>query len=165
MGIAVATYGGAASATGEGGVINKNLDQIGNLIMLFVLFAVCGWFWPTYRKIQRYEAINHPNARPARNMFWGGVVAMPFWIARIGYGCVYAFNHSTSSLDPVMGSFAVKLVLLFGMWFCASVALCVGGWFGAPRAKADTVVEYLGNGRDEDTRGLTDVEMTVQGKR
>lgn len=162
LGIAVATYAGAPDATGEGGVKNQKLNQIGNLLMLFVLFTVCGWMWPTLRKIRRYDDLCHPNAAAAKNLFWAGVVAMPFWIIRIGYNTLYAFVHD-SGLDPVMGNFAVKVVLLFGMWFCASIALCVGGWRGVAPAKAETTMEYLGT--DDDSRGLTDVEMMVQGKR
>lgn len=166
IGIAMSTFAGAPDATGEGGVKNQTLNQIGNLVMLFVLFAACGWMWPTFRKILRYNTC-HPNAEPARHLFWAGVAATPFGIARIGYNTVYAFVRR-SALDPVMGSFAVKLVLVFGMWVGASVALCVGGWRGVPRSKAGDTVEssYLGGEREhDDMRGLTNVEMVVQGKR
>lgn len=81
-GIAIATYGGAPSATGKGGVANQELSRIGNLMMLWVLFTVCGWMWPTYKKIQRYMGV-HPNARPSLILFWAGVAAMPIWLGRL----------------------------------------------------------------------------------
>lgn len=128
-GIAVATYGGAPSATGKGGVANQELSRIGNLMMLFVLFTVCGWMWPTYKKITHYRrAGHHPNARASLILLWAGVAAMPIWLGRLSYMCIYAFNRQNTSLDPVMGSFAVKM-LLFGTSWGAATALTAGGWF------------------------------------
>ncbi|KAK7710374.1 hypothetical protein SLS64_005959, partial [Diaporthe eres] len=128
-GIAVATYGGAPSATGEGGVTNQQLSRIGNLLMLFVLFTVCGWMWPTYKKITYYRRSgSHPNARAALVLLWAGVAAMPIWLGRLSYMCIYAFNRQSTDLDPVMGSFAVK-ILLFGTLWGAAAALTAGGWF------------------------------------
>ncbi|KAJ0124479.1 integral membrane protein [Diaporthe amygdali] len=126
-GIAIATYGGAPSATGKGGVANQELSRIGNLMMLWVLFTVCGWMWPTYKKINRYTGV-HPNARPSLMLFWGGVAAMPIWLGRLSYMCIYAFNRQNISLDPVMGTFAIKM-LLFLTLFGAATALTAGGWF------------------------------------
>lgn len=130
-GIAVATYGGAPSATGVGGVANQELSRIGNLMMLFVLFTVCGWMWPTYKKIAYYRrtfGMSHPNARASQILLWAGMAAMPIWLGRLAYMCIYAFNRQDTALDPVMGSFAVKM-LLFGTLWGAATALTAGGWF------------------------------------
>lgn len=163
-GIGMATYGGAADSEGEGGVKNKTFEQIGSLIMLWVLFAVCAWMWPTWKKVQRFAGY-HPNARPAKMLLFGGAGAMPFWLVRMGYQTYYAFEHP-SALNPVMGSFATKLVLLFFPYLGASVALLAGGWLSMDLLPVGTVEEYLG----EDQRQLyrersgesSDVEMGVR---
>lgn len=158
LGIVMGAYGGTPDGTGEAGVRNKALNRAGNLLMLFVLLLVCGCMWPTLRTIRHHESMAHPNAEPARRLFWAGLVAMLFWIVRIGYNCVYAFVPKTE-LDPVVGSFAVKLVLLFGMWMGASVALCVGGWRGVPMVKLGSSVGSSGSDRDDNVRVVTDVEI------
>lgn len=146
-GIAVATYGGAPSATGKGGVANQELSRIGNLMMLFVLFTVCGWMWPTYKKITHYSRMgNHPNARAAQFLLWGGAAAMPIWLGRLSYMCVYAFNRQNISLDPVMGSFAVKM-LLFGTLWGAATALTAGGWFSKANMPAGGFLKAREGGR------------------
>lgn len=129
-GIGLATYGGAPSATGKGGVANQELSRIGNLMMLFVLFTVCGWMWPTHKKINQYRlgSSGHPNGRAAQLLLWAGAAAMPIWLGRLSYMCIYAFNRQDTNLDPVMGSFAVKM-LLFGTLWGAATALTAGGWF------------------------------------
>ncbi|KAF3762926.1 hypothetical protein M406DRAFT_72895 [Cryphonectria parasitica EP155] len=157
-GIAVATYGGSASATGEGGVINQSLYRIGTLILLFVLFSVCGWMWPTFRKIQRYSRF-HPNARPARHMFWAAVAAMAFWLLRLAYDTFYAYDHLTE-LDPVMGTFGTKLVLVFGTYLGASIALLAGGWLGMSKIPLDMTMELVTSSEERQE----DVEMLVHRK-
>lgn len=161
----MATYGGAADAEGEGGVKNAVFEQLGTLIMLWVLFAVCGWMWPTWKKIQRFAGY-HPNARPARMLFFGGAAAMPFWIGRMGYQTLYAFQH-TASLNPVMGSFATKLVILFLTYLGAMAGLLAGGWLGGSGLlPVGQVEEYLGEDERalyrERTNGSSDVEMSVR---
>ncbi|KAL0940446.1 uncharacterized protein CTRU02_203209 [Colletotrichum truncatum] len=123
-GIAIATYGGSPSP--KGGVANENLNQIGNCLQLFVLFGVCFWMWPTYRRIR---SASSPNCRPAMLMLRATVVGMPFHLIHLAYTTTYAFNRITS-LDPVMGSFATKLVLLFGTELCTTLAMLGGGWLG-----------------------------------
>lgn len=163
-GIGMATYGGAADSEGAGGVKNQTLEQLGTLMMLWVLFAVCAWMWPTWKKVQRFSGY-HPNARPAKMLLLGGAAAMPFWLARMGYQTLYAFQHP-AALDPVMGSFATKLVLIFLTYLGASAALLAGGWLSMDLLPVGQVEEYLG----EDERQLhrnrsgesSDVEMGVR---
>lgn len=146
-GIAVATYGGAPSATGKGGVANQELSRIGNLMMLFVLFTVCGWMWPTHKKIAYYRrAGHHPNARAAQVLLWAGVAAMPIWLGRLSYMCIYAFNRQDLRLDPVMGSFGIKMVLFCTLWGAAT-ALTAGGWFSLSGMPADGFLKAREGGR------------------
>lgn len=152
-GIGVATYAGSASATQPGGVMNQKLNIIGNLIMLFVLFAIIAWMYPTYRKIQRYQKLGHPNASPARWMLAAVAAAMPFWLVRMAWLCTYALD-ALPALDVTMGVFSVKLLLSFGTYFFASIIVLAGGWFGVRKGDAGTVEEY---GEDELGRFVSDV--------
>lgn len=146
-------------------MVNKSFSQIGNLMMLWVLFAVCAWMWPTWKKVQKFQSY-HPNAAPARNLLFAGAVAMPFWLTRIGYETVYAFNHDVTSLDPVMGSFATKLVLLFGTYLLSSTALLAGGWLSKDLIPLAQVQQYLGEDQQylsrERTGDSSDVEMGIR---
>lgn len=122
-------YGGSPKDT-PSGVINPLLNKLGNLLMVQTLVVTCAWMMPTYRKIQRYACLEHPNAAAARHMFWATALATGIWFVRIAHGTVYAFNGDSAALDPVLGSFQTKLVLIFGTWLGASVPLAVGGWLG-----------------------------------
>ncbi len=125
-GIAVATYGGAPSATGAGGVVAENLNQIGNCVMLFVMFTICGWMIPTWRRITSVPS--HPNFAAARYLIFAAAAAMPFQLVRLAYNTTYAFLR-VPSLDPVTGSFATRLILLFFMQLGVSLSAVAGGWF------------------------------------
>lgn len=128
-----------------GFAMKKPLMIVGNTILVILLFAICAWMWPTYQKIQRYAAVGHPNAAPARNMFWAGVVAMPFWMVRVVYGLVFAITQDPA-LDSVLGSFTVKFVIIFWMYLGAMIPLLLGGWFSIGWQKeVGTAVEYLGD--------------------
>lgn len=123
---------------------------VGNTILVILLLAMCAWMWPTYKKIQRYAAVGHPNAAPARNMFWAGAAAMPFWLVRVVFGLIFAITQNPA-LDPVLGSFTVKFVIIFWMYLGAMIPLLLGGWFSIGWQKdVGTTVEYLGD-QDEAT--------------
>ncbi|KAH8885003.1 hypothetical protein GQ53DRAFT_879293 [Thozetella sp. PMI_491] len=124
-GIGVATYGGAPSPTGQGGVVAENLNQIGNCLMLFVMFAICWWMWPTWRRVSSVPT--HPNYRSARWLLYTAGAAMPFHLVRLAYNTTYAFLR-VSSLDPVTGSFATRLILLFFMQLGVALPAIAGGW-------------------------------------
>ncbi|TDZ41079.1 hypothetical protein CTRI78_v009976 [Colletotrichum trifolii] len=143
-GIAIATYGGSPSP--KGGVASSNLDQIGNCLQLFVLFGVCFWMWPTYRRIR---SASSSNCRPAMLMLRAAVVGMPFHLIHLAYTTTYAFNR-IPSLDPVMGSFATKLVLLFGTELGTAMAMVGGGWLSM-NAEAPKIVQL-------ELRGSADAE-------
>ncbi|KAF6835321.1 hypothetical protein CPLU01_04401 [Colletotrichum plurivorum] len=132
-GIAISTYGGSPSP--KGGVANENLNQIGNCLQLFVLFGVCFWMWPTYKRIR---SASSANCRPAMLMLRAAVVGMPFHLIHMAYTTTYAFNR-IPSLDPVMGTFATKLILLFGTELGTTVAMLGGGWMGMSAEAPKTV--------------------------
>lgn len=90
---------------------------------------------------------------------------MPFWLIRLVSMVVYAFANDLSSLDPLTGSFATKLVLLFGTYFFSAVALLVGGWFGVRNAPPGSMEEYSGLEGEECRGGSADsnvIEMVAQ---
>lgn len=121
-GIAAATYGGSPNPTG--GVISENLNQIGNCMILFVMFGICWWMWPTWKKIMNFR--RHPNFSPARFMIIFAGVAMPFQLIRLAYNTLYAFSPSTD-LDPFVGSFGIRF-LIFTVQLGVTFALMTGGW-------------------------------------
>lgn len=49
--------------------------------------------------------------------------------------CIYAFNRQNLTLDPVMGSFAIKMLLFLTLWG-AGIALTAGGWFSQAQMPA-----------------------------
>lgn len=161
-GIGMATYAGAPSATGEGGVINQTLNRVANLLLISVLCIVAGWMWPTWRKAQSYQGV-HPNVAPVKWLFFATVVALPIWMVRLIVNTTYAFDHSISELDPVMGSYQTKLLLIFGTYFFSSTALLVGGWYGVSRTAPGTPGEYRQiEAEFAMARGSSnDIEMTV----
>lgn len=129
-GIGLATYGGSPSATGAGGVAAENLNQIGNCLMLFVMFTMCWWIWPTWKRTSALDP-KHPVSQSAKYMIYAAGVAIPFQLVRLAYNTTYAFDH-LAILDPIMGTFAVRLILLFSMNLGVSLAMVVGGWLGMP---------------------------------
>lgn len=127
VGIALATYGGSPSATGSEGVASANLNKIGNCMMLFVMFGICWWLWQTGKRLNSLGP--HHNFRFAKHMFRAACAALPFQMIHIGYSLTYALNR-IASLDPVMGSFATRFILMFVMQLGVAIALTVGGWLG-----------------------------------
>lgn len=140
-GVGIATYAGSLSATGEGGVKNQTLNRVGNLILIAVLLVVAGWIYPTWRKMQRYQGV-HPNVAPVRWLLYTTMAALPIWLIRLIGNTTYAFQHSITALDPVLGSYQTKLLLVFGTYFFASTLLLVGGWYGVSRTTPGTPGEY-----------------------
>lgn len=165
-GIGIATYAGAPSATGEGGVANQTLNRVANVLLIAVLCIVAGWMYPTWRKIQRYQGV-HPNVAPVKWLFFATAVALPIWMIRLIGDATYAFEHSISALDPVMGSYQTKLLLIFGTYFFASTALLVGGWYGVSRTTPGTPGEYSQIAAEfaMARESSNDIEMTGQERR
>ncbi|ETS87449.1 hypothetical protein PFICI_01277 [Pestalotiopsis fici W106-1] len=129
-GIALATYGGSPSATGEGGVASQLLNRIGNCLMLGVMATMCWWIWPTWRRTSALHR-KHPMFKPCRALIVAAAVAIPFQCLRLIYNTTYAFDH-LAILDPITGTFAVRLILQFIPQIGVAVATVVGGWFGIP---------------------------------
>ncbi|KAH8669058.1 hypothetical protein BX600DRAFT_266674 [Xylariales sp. PMI_506] len=128
-GIAITTYGGAPSATNSSGVVSENLNQTGNCMMLFVMFYLLYWLWPTWKHMA--SARLHPRYRSAVSMILATAVGIPFHLVRLAYNTFYAFHHN-AELDPITGSFATRFIFIFCMQLGASLALVAAGWMGMP---------------------------------
>lgn len=115
----------------------KALNIVGYLFLILVLLTVCLGMWPTYKKVEHFARVGHPNAAPARKLLRAGMVAMPFWMVRIVYGLVYA-GTQLPVLNTVLGSFAVKFIVVFWMYVGAWVSI---GW----QRDVGSTVEYLGD--------------------
>ncbi|KAH6695742.1 hypothetical protein F5X68DRAFT_147629 [Plectosphaerella plurivora] len=125
-GIGLATYGGAPSATGAGGVANENLNHIGNCLMIFaMIFGLGGWIWTTGKRVLKLKP--HPNFYAAKYLLTAACVALPFQLIRLGHSLTYSFTPY-ASLDPISGTFATRLILMFGMQLVVAIVATVGGW-------------------------------------
>jgi hypothetical protein len=126
-GITLSTYGGAPKAGAPGGVLSQTLNQVGTCLILFVmLFGVGWWLWSTGRRVMAMKT--HPNFQVASNLHLAACAAFPFQLVRLGYALTYSFTPY-SSLDPFSGTFATRLVLMFGMQMIVAIVVTVGGWF------------------------------------
>lgn len=123
-GIALATYGGAPSP--KGGVVAANLDHIGNCLMLFtMIFGLGGWIWSTFRRVGTLQS--HPNYASAKRLLLAATAGLPFQLVRLGHGLTYSFTPY-ASLDPISGTFATRIILMFGMQLVVAAAATAGGW-------------------------------------
>lgn len=95
--------------------------------MLAVMLYLLYWLWPTWKRM--VEVRHHSKFPPTRFMLIGCAVGIPFHLVRLAYNTCYAFYHK-ASLDPVTGSFATRVVLIFLMQLGASLAITAGGWLG-----------------------------------
>jgi hypothetical protein len=87
--------------------------------MLLIAYA-----FYTYRHLKALPGsrLNHN----AIHLLYFAMLALPFTAIRVTYGVVYSFDHS-STVSPVTGVFAVKLVLIFLVQLLAVLALAIGG--------------------------------------
>ncbi|KAK2590403.1 hypothetical protein QQS21_011908 [Conoideocrella luteorostrata] len=124
-GITMATYGGSPSASNPGGVQNSTLNKLGNILMLAAILSLCWWIWPTGKRV--FSSRSHPNYQPAKALLITAGAALPFQLVRLTYNSTYAFIR-IPSLDPDMGSFETRLVLIFGTQLIVTMVLIGGGW-------------------------------------
>jgi hypothetical protein len=86
------------------------------------LVQYIAWLFFRYRGVK----IEIPRSTAAlRN--WT-LVALLFAGAKVVYAAVYTLDHADAAINPVTGSFAIKVVLVVGVQFFAVLAMVVGGW-------------------------------------
>jgi hypothetical protein len=87
-----------------------------------VLVQYIAWLFFRYRGIQ--DEISR-STTALRN--WT-LIALLFGGAKVVYAAVYTLDHADAAISPITGSFAIKVVLVVGVQFCAALAMTVGGW-------------------------------------
>ncbi len=81
--------------------------------------------WPTWQRLSSVPS--HPNFRAARYLILAAGAGMPFQLVRLAYNTTYAFIR-VPSLDPVTGSFATRLILMFMMQLAVVLMASAGGF-------------------------------------
>lgn len=89
------------------------------------LMQYIAWLFFRFHRVQQQEKKNYRSTTVLRN--WT-LVALLFGGAKVVYAAVYTLDHADTAINPVTGSFAIKVVLVVGVQFFAVVAMVVGGW-------------------------------------
>ena len=90
------------------------------------LMQYIAWLFFRFHRVQQQEKKNNYRSTTAlRN--WT-MVALLFGGAKVVYAAVYTLDHADTAINPVTGSFAIKVVLVVGVQSFAVVAMIVGGW-------------------------------------
>jgi len=90
------------------------------------LIQYIAWLFFRFHRVQQQEKKNNYRSTTAlRN--WT-MVALLFGGAKVVYAAVYTLDHADTAINPVTGSFAIKVVLVVGVQSFAVVAMIVGGW-------------------------------------
>jgi hypothetical protein len=76
----------------------------------------------------RYRGIKGDVFRSTSALRNWTLVALLFGGAKVVYAAVYTLDHADAAINPITGSFAIKVVLVVGVQFCAALAMTVGGW-------------------------------------
>ncbi|KAJ3524501.1 hypothetical protein NM208_g12041 [Fusarium decemcellulare] len=125
VGIGMAAYAGKADENEPGGVKNETLNKIGNLLIFLVMVVVLFWLWPAAKRV--LAARQETNYKAAKVLLIAVVPGTVLQLIRLSYSLTYAFNR-IPSLDPVTGSFATRLILMFGTQLFIVLVVIAGGW-------------------------------------
>ncbi|KAK7408445.1 hypothetical protein QQX98_009372 [Neonectria punicea] len=126
IGIGMAAYAGKPDENADGGVKNTMLDKIGNCLIFLVMVGVLFWLWPIGKRV--FSERQDTNYKAAKALIMAAGPGTVLQLIRLSYSLTYAFNR-VPSLDPVTGSFATRLILMFGTQLCVVIVVLVGGWF------------------------------------
>jgi len=75
-----------------------------------------------------YRRVQHTVPRSVMVLRNWTLIALLFSGAKVVYAAVYTLDHADTAINPITGSFAIKVVLVVGVQFLAVVAMIVGGW-------------------------------------
>lgn len=76
----------------------------------------------------RYHRAHQKSPRSTLGLRNWVLVALLFGGAKMVYVVVYTFDHANTAINPITGSFAIKVVLVVGVQLSAVVAMTIGGW-------------------------------------
>lgn len=122
-------YGGVPDPTASGGVKNENFNRLGCSVAVLAMCGVLVWLYFSGRRILPFSQVTDPfaNYQAAKWLLMAAGSGSIIMLIRLTYHLVYAFNQ-TPSLDPVTGSFATRLVLVFGTQLLIALVVIAGGW-------------------------------------
>jgi hypothetical protein len=128
IGIVLSAYGGAHLSQPESAknshIKDNTIRKVGSLLLFLTAMLLIAYAFHTYRRLKALSSSRlNPNAI---HLLYFAMLALPFAVIRATYGIVYSFDHS-STVNPVTGVFAVKLVLIFLVQLLAVIALVIGG--------------------------------------
>jgi hypothetical protein len=129
IGIALSADGGAHLSQPESAKNSYAKDntkrEVGSLLLFLTAMLLIAYAFHTYRRLKALSSsrLNHN----AIHLLYFAMLALPFAVIRAIYGIVYSFDHNSSTVNPVTGVFAVKLVLIFLVQLLAVIALVIGG--------------------------------------
>ncbi|KAI8717609.1 hypothetical protein NCS52_00837300 [Fusarium sp. LHS14.1] len=126
VGIGMAAYAGKPDDDAPGGVKDETLNKVGNILMFLVMVVVLFWLWPSAKRV--FSARQEVNYKESKALIMAAGPGIVLQLIRLSYSLTYAFNR-IESLDPVTGSFATRLVLMFGTQLCIVLVIIAGGWF------------------------------------
>lgn len=90
------------------------------------LMQYIAWLFFRFHRVQQQEKKeNYRSTTALRN--WT-LVALLFGGAKVVYAAVYTLDHADAAINPITGSFAIKVVLVVGVQFFAALAMVIGGW-------------------------------------
>lgn len=115
------------------------LAKIGYLVVIAALVVLCGWLGWTARHIWSYRSTK--TYFGAYVMLLAAGVAFVFHAIRIAHEVTFAFSR-LHSLDPMGGSLATKVVLVYGVELCAVLLMIVGGICGKPQRQAQVADDF-----------------------
>jgi hypothetical protein len=129
IGIALSADGGAHLSQPESAKNNHAKDntkrEVGSLLLFLTAMLLIAYAFHTYRRLKALSSsrLNHN----AIHLLYFAMLALPFAVIRAIYSIIYSFDHNSSTVNPVTGVFAVKLVLIFLVQLLAVIALVIGG--------------------------------------
>lgn len=114
------------SATSNKDLQNDDKLRSAGAVILLVLhlgmIQYAGWL--LYRCIQMSGRLSRSVLTLAKWTIVAGLVIL----VKVAYAVAYTFDHKDTSLNPVTGSFVVKVLLVVVVFLVAVIVLVVGGW-------------------------------------
>lgn len=141
VGTVMAAYGSSRSSSTPD-MNNETLNQAGNCIMFLVMLGILFWFWPAGDAL--LNARSDINFHASKYLLLAAVPCVVLQTIRLSYDMLYALTQ-VSVLDPITGSFAMKLYIFVIQLLIVSLAL-TGGWMSRSLAKhLDPYLELAGS--------------------
>ena len=103
---------------------DDKLRSIGAVLIFLLWLGLCQYALWLHFQCRK----NATRSQQHHTIITTTLIALPFIGIRSIYSVVYTFDHKSTALNPVTGSFAVKLFLVVLVQLLAAIALIVGGY-------------------------------------